>query len=55
MKKLPLRSKLVHQYEKPSFTIEVWQTGKVLLNFETDYFIFDSLESCNEFIKNNYE
>ena len=54
MKKLAFRSKLVHQYEKPSICIEIWQNGKVLLNLPNDYLIFDSLSECNNFILNNY-
>ena len=55
MKKRPLRAKLVHQFEKPSICIEVWQDGHVLLNLPNDYYIFNSVEECNNFISNNYD
>lgn len=55
MKKRALRAKLVLKFNTPSFTIEVWQDGNILLISSDDYFIFTSLEETINFIKNNYE
>ena len=55
MKKRALRAKLVHKFNTPIFTIEVWQDGNILLNSPDDYYVFTSLEESINFIKNNYE
>ena len=55
MKKRPLRSKLVHQFEKPLIFIEVWQDSSILLHILEDYHIFTSLEESINYLKNNYE
>ena len=55
LKKRVLRAKLVHKFNKPVFTIEVWQDGNILLNSLEDYYVFTSLEESINFINNNYE
>lgn len=55
MKKRALRAKLVHKFNTPSITLEVWQDSSVLLHVMEDYYIFHSLEESINFIHNNYE